>query len=367
MNQKKLLIFMPSVEMGGGVEKNFFLISNHLSQNFKNISVITVDKSIKKNLNNKIKIIGPNSKIWKSNSRYPKYFICLIYLFWFLIFNRKTLIFSFQANAYAAIISKLFGNKIITRSNSSSEGWSKNSLKRFLYKTLLKLPDQVLVNSYQFKLELDKKFGIKSIVIYNPLNKSSIIKKSKERINLKFFKKNNLKLLTIGRLVDQKDHNTLLRSINLLKNEKIQLLIIGNGSNKDKLERYIFEKNLISKVKIIPFQNNPYKYLKIADIFLFTSKFEGLPNVLLEAQTLKKYIISTKCPTGPNEILLNGKAGDLIKIGDYKKMAEKIKYYINNKKKLKNKIKVGYKNLNRFDYNYNMKQYSKIISNFIYF
>ena len=69
---------MPSVE-GGGVEKNFFLISNNLSQNFKNISVITVDKSIKKYLNNKIKIIGPNSKIWKSNSRYPKYFICLIY------------------------------------------------------------------------------------------------------------------------------------------------------------------------------------------------------------------------------------------------------------------------------------------------
>ena len=56
MNQKKLLIFMPSVEMGGGVEKNFFLISNNLSQNFKNISVITVDKSIKKYLNNKIKI-----------------------------------------------------------------------------------------------------------------------------------------------------------------------------------------------------------------------------------------------------------------------------------------------------------------------
>ena len=84
-------------------------------------------------------------------------------------------------------ISKLFRNQIITRSNSSSEGWSKNSLKKFLYKTLLKLPDQVLVNSYQFKLELDKKFGIKSIVIYNPLNKSSIILQKKQIKKLKQF------------------------------------------------------------------------------------------------------------------------------------------------------------------------------------
>ena len=119
--------------------------------------------------------------------------------------------------------------------------------------------------------------------------------------------------------------------------------------------------------KTTGFKNKAEQYISKSDIFVLTSKFEGLPNVLLEAQLLKKYIISTKCPTGPNEILLNGKAGDLIKIGDYKKMAEKIKYYINNKKKLKNKIKVGYKNLNRFDYNYNMKQYSKIISKFIYF
>ena len=184
---------MPSVE-GGGVEKNFFLISNYLSQNFKKISIITVDKSIKKNLNNNIKIIGPKSKIWKTNSRYPKYFICLIYLFLFLLFNRKTLIFSFQANAYAAIISKFFGKKIITRSNSSSEGWSKNFFKKFLYKIFLKIPDQVIVNSYQFKKELDDKFGIKSYAIYNPLNKSEVIKKSKKKVNFKFFKKKKIKI-----------------------------------------------------------------------------------------------------------------------------------------------------------------------------
>jgi glycosyltransferase involved in cell wall biosynthesis len=66
-------------------------------------------------------------------------------------------------------------------------------------------------------------------------------------------------------------------------------------------------------VKILNFKKNPFPYLKKADLFLLTSKFEGLPNVLLEAATLKKNIISTDCPTGPREILNNGKYGFYVK------------------------------------------------------
>jgi len=90
-----------------------------------------------------------------------------------------------------------------------------------------------------------------------------------------------------------------------------------------------------------------------------------LPNVLLEALALKKYIISTNCPTGPREILLNGKGGDLVKIGDYKTLSKKIlNYSIKNKKlkkKLNKKINLGYQNLNRFDYSLNMKKYYNLI------
>ena len=129
----------------------------------------------------------------------------------------------------------------------------------------------------------------------------------------------------------------------------------------------LFAQNQDLTSAIISFQKNPYKYLRLADVFLLTSKFEGLPNVLLEAQCLKKYIISTNCPTGPIEILLNGTLGDLIKIGDYKNLSKKINFYINNKKKIKKKIINAYKNLNRFDYNYNMNKYHKIIKNYIYY
>ena len=365
MKEKKLLIFMPSVQ-DGGVEKNFFLIVNYLSKKFSSVTIITAHKSIRKKLNKNISLIAPDSNFWITNSRYPKYFICLIYLTLFLIRNKFTLVFAFQANIYASLITKIFCKNIITRSNSSSEGWSKSYFRKALYKSFLKLSDQVIVNSFQFKNELDTKFGINSHVIYNPLNKNEIIKKSKEKIKLDFFKGSFVKIITVGRLVDQKDHLTMLKAINLIKDRNIKLLIIGSGVNKLKLINYIKNNKLSSKVKLLSFKKNPYKYIALADIFLFSSIFEGLPNVLLEAQCLKKFIISTNCPTGPREILLGGKVGEIVPMLNYKRMSKKIISYEKTNKIIKKKILLGYKNLSRFDYNHNMDKYLKIVKKFIY-
>ena len=101
--------------------------------------------------------------------------------------------------------------------------------------------------------------------------------------------------------------------------------------------------------------------IKNSEILILSSQFEGLPNVLLEAQYLKKYIISTDCPTGPKEILLNGRAGDLIKIGDYKRLSFLISNYYKRKKIINKKINVGFKNFYRFDYNLNCKKYLEFV------
>ena len=368
MKEKKLIIFIPSVE-GGGVEKNFFLVSNYLSQRFRNVSVITADKNIKSKLSKKIKLICPKSNSWSKKKRLIKYLICLYLLIISYLNNKKILVFSFQANAYAIIISKLFGLKIITRSNSSSTGWSRNFIKQYLYKIILNLSDQVIVNSYDFKKELDKKFFIDSKVIYNPLNKKEIIKKSKKKINFKFFKKDKfLKIINIARFTIQKDPMTLLRSINNIKKKiPIKLLIIGRGIKKEEMLKFIKKNHLKRIVKILPFQKNPFNFLKGADLFILTSKFEGLPNVLLEALCLKKFVISTKCPTGPKEILMNGKAGDLVPASDDKLISKKIIEFKKNRKIKKKKIIIGYKNLHRFDYKINMNKYYNLVKKFIYY
>ena len=82
---------------------------------------------------------------------------------------------------------------------------------------------------------------------------------------------------------------------------------------------------------------------------------------MLEALTLKKFIISSSCHTGPREILLNGKGGLLFKVGDHKELADRIKYYFFNKKECKKLLDRSFKSLNRFDYKNNLFKYYKLI------
>ena len=133
-------------------------------------------------------------------------------------------------------------------------------------------------------------------------------------------------------MTDQKDQMLLLKTFNKIKNKiNFRLIIIGKGKNKQKLKEYIFQNNLNSNIKIIDYKKNPYPYLNKADVFILSSKFEGLPNVLLEAQYLKKPIISSNCPTGPKEILLKGKAGFLFNVGKINEL-EKIILFVSKKK-----------------------------------
>jgi glycosyltransferase involved in cell wall biosynthesis len=361
--KKNVIIFMPSIE-DGGVEKNLFEVSNYLAKNNINLEVITCNNNMSFKFSKNIKFIGTKNSFWHNKSRYVKYFVCLLILFFTLIRRKeKTLIFAFQANIYAIIIAKILNIKVITRSNSAPPGWSQNIIKNFIYKFLIKFSNDVMVNSIEFKKIFEKKFNIKVDCIYNPFNKNFVLKKIRIKKKITFFKKKYLNIISVGRLTDQKDHLTLLKSIKELKsNFKIKVIIIGKGNTKEILRKYITENNLENKIKLFGYTNNPFPYIQISDIVVLTSKFEGLPNILLESQYLKKYIISTDCPTGPKEILLNGRAGDLIKIGDYKKLALLIKSYSNRKKNILTKIKIGYKNFYRFDYNLNCKKYLNFIN-----
>ena len=97
---------------------------------------------------------------------------------------------------------------------------------------------------------------------------------------------------------------------------------------------------------------------------IHTAIYEGLPNVLLEALALKKYIISTNCPTGPSEILSNGKGGGLVKVNDYRSIAKKVLEFSNNKK-INKKVNHASKALKRFNYSNNLDKYLRLVNNFI--
>ena len=179
MKQKKLIIFMPSIERGG-VEKNLFIISKYLQKKLKDVAIITADGE-KINKKNKIKVLNKNKYFYSTNKRIIKYIICLLSLLAEIMRNKEIVVLSFQANLYAILLCKVFGIKIIVRANSSSVIWASNPFKILIFKYIFKLSDRIIVNSNDLKKEFFKKFKVSAFLIFNPLNVKEIKNFSKRR------------------------------------------------------------------------------------------------------------------------------------------------------------------------------------------
>ena len=129
----------------------------------------------------------------------------------------------------------------------------------------------------------------------------------------------------------------------------------------ESLKNYIKENKLKKFVRLEGYKKDAEKYLSFSDLFILSSKYEGLPNVLIESQSKNIPTISSNCPTGPKEILLEGALGDLYDVGDYKELSKLIINFKKNKKRLIKKSKNAKNYLERFNIKNNCKEYEKII------
>lgn len=195
--------------------------------------------------------------------------------------------------------------------------------------------NKIICVSNQAKNSFDKiypEYSNKSTVIYNPIDKDEIIKKSNEEVE-KFRDKNIVTFIAIGRLNEQKGFDILLKAHKLLKDENLEnnIVILGEGTERKNLEKYILENDLEKSVKLLGFKKNPYPYLKQSDIYILSSRYEGYSLTVAEALVLNKAIISTRC-IGPMELLENGKYGLMCNSEDIYQLKECMKKFILNKK-----------------------------------
>lgn len=110
-------------------------------------------------------------------------------------------------------------------------------------------------------------------------------------------------ILSAGRLEKQKDYEMLIRAFHVISDKSsVNLVIIGEGAERDKLEILIEELSLNNRVYLPGFFVNPYPFIKNCEVFALSSRWEGCPNVLREAMVLGKKIISTDCE-GVSDIL----------------------------------------------------------------
>ena len=167
----------------------------------------------------------------------------------------------------------------------------------------------------------------KVTVIKNPVVTPFMLEQSRHRPAHSWLDDPSIRcLIGVGRMTMQKDFETLLRAFVMLKQSdqfgSLKLLMIGaDGGKQSDLNELANQLGVKDEIEFMDFQSNPYGYMARADIFALSSLWEGSGNVLTEALALGVPCVSTDCPSGPREILQDGKFGPLVPVGDFKALA----------------------------------------------
>ena len=248
--------------------------------------------------------------------------------------GKINLIIDFDGGLKSVLDNLKAEKKIIWIHSSIRKHKQDNKSKISRYGEELKKYDKIIAICQEMKEEIKELYpslSHKIEYIYNPLDCNNIIEQGNENIEkITSYEKELIEsdyFLAISRLdVVQKDFETLIEGYLILKNKGIKekLYIIGEGNGRVKIEKMIEEKNLTKDVILLGQKQNPYVWIKHSKLFIHSSRYEGLPTVLLEALMMDKFIVSSNCPTGPTEILTNPKVGELFDVGDANQLAEKV-------------------------------------------
>ena len=271
---------------------------------------------------------------------------------------------------YINVMTKFFGyqGRVIISERGTPSKYYKDNLQGKISKSLIRFlypkADKIVVNSMGNYMDLVENFSVKEKLlklIYNLYDIQKIDFQKRDSCDI-LKNDNSFKFITVGRVDEGKNHRLLIKSLKDLDIDDVKLYIIGDGELKNELEQYVVSENMENKVIFLGHRKNPYKYLYNSDCFVFSSNYEGFPNVLLEALLCELPVISTDCKSGPREILAPdtpitketssielAEYGILTKVGSIKDMQKAMKLIYKDKNlrdTYKNKAKIR---ANEFD------------------
>ncbi|WP_323758228.1 glycosyltransferase [Roseivirga sp.] len=210
-------------------------------------------------------------------------------------------------------------------------------IKAFLYKKAT----WVTAVSQGVAIECSNILGVKSErikVVYNPIVNKTLLEGARDEIKHPFFGQYDQTVLAVGRFEWQKDYDTLLRAFKKVAQvtDNVGLFILGKGPLESHLRTMVSDMEMEDKVCFAGFDTNPFKYMVAADVYVLSSQHEGMPGTLVQAMACGAACIATDCPTGPNELIIDGENGYLVEVADDAALAEKIlSLLINNDLKSK--------------------------------
>lgn len=359
MKKISVIFILPDLETGGA-ERIVTTIANHLSRDRFEPKILLLRKQggylnfLKKD----VEIIDINTERIRHSL---KPILREIYR------RRPDIVFSGfgEVNAYLSLFIKLFPRtKFIAReTNVVTQHVTRKEIKFFynFYNNYQK----IIAQSDDMMKDLVDNFNIKKkkiVKINNPVDFDFIEEKLRNALKPEGFKYNFKHVVAIGNLSARKGFDNLLKVFSRLKNENIMLHILGDGQDKEvllQMKEFLGLKNVIFHGR----QENPYQFLKYADLFILSSRYEGFPNVLLEAGACGTYSLANNCPGGINEIIQHNVNGEIATIEDYEGFAQKVinvMHQDNNRDAIKNSIK------SRFSKNIILDKYEKVLLDLIY-
>lgn len=322
----------------GGAERVMSCLANEFIKE-NEIDIITLTNvEIAYELDTKIKVIPLGNK--KHNSYESKRENKIIKAFKVLDRVKKMkktlkkvkpdLIISFLPEAnFITLLAKNKKQKIIISDRNDPKIEFASKIYRFLFGRLFRNVDGFVFQTEDAKEFYNENIDMKNKVnkiIYNPINNSFLVKNYS--IN------RNNEIVSVGRLTEQKNFRLLIEAFSDISDEipDYKLLIYGEGDQREELEKLIKEKNMSNKIILKGVTKNVKEKIYNASLFVLSSRFEGMPNALIEAMSLGLPVVATDCPCGgPKKLITNGENGFLVKNNNKKELEEAIKKIINDK------------------------------------
>lgn len=237
-------------------------------------------------------------------------------------------------------------------------------LLRGLIRWLYPKADLIVAVASGIKRDLIENFSVppeKIIVIYNPIDVSTIRRRATEPVDHPWLSDCGIPLLVaVGRLTKLKGFDLLIRAMAQLA-APARLVILGEGEERTALENLIVELGLTDRVTLIGFQENPWKYMAHADLFVLSSLTEGMPNVIGEAMALGLPILATDCSLGVREYLDDGRAGLLVPPGDPRALAQGIEQLLSNEPLRQELARKGCERIEQFGLSTAVKAYENLL------
>jgi glycosyltransferase involved in cell wall biosynthesis len=302
-NRIKVLFIIPTLEIGGGAEKNAYNLGNKFKVRY-DIRYL--------NFYNKTRVYDTGQFVYNLNEKSNKNLISkLLYIFKRLIFLRKVcnefkpdlvISFGFYSNILVSICSLFRTYRVILSVRSDLK--RKGRLIRYLSTALYNRMDVTHVLTKKMDKDLSS-LGIKNTFhIYNGHNVEGYRSMASDDLPTKIPNEAYV-YLNIGRLNYAKGQWHLLKAFSVCVEQypNSMLIIIGEGELKNELEALIDALQIKDKVLMLDNKLNIFPYIKRANCCCFSSLFEGLPNVLIETLAIQTPVITTDCISGPREIV----------------------------------------------------------------